>query len=390
VTGLPVDAAGWHARAQNCRGHVVAALESADFDRPAAFFFATCQVRAEAALKAEMARRWPGFRFSFSRPGFLTFRLPADHGLALDFDPRLVFARAWGFSLGTVVGSSATARAAELARALAGRRFDALHVWQRDRAPSGDHGFEPHVTPGAREAEAAVRALWPDGGAPGPARIAQAGQSVLDCVLVDPDTWWIGQHVAGAGETRFPGGLREIESPSEAVSRAYVKMKEALAWSGLGVQAGQRIVEIGCAPGGASQALLDEGLNVIGIDPAQVDPCVLAHPRFTHVQKRGSEVRRRELRGVRWLAADMNVAPNYTLDTVEALVTHPTVNVRGLLLTLKLLDWELAEQISEYLHRIRSWGYAQVRAKQLPHNRQEICVAAVKSKSKSRPRQSSA
>jgi 23S rRNA (cytidine2498-2'-O)-methyltransferase len=368
----------------------VVALESADFDRPANFFFATCQVRAEAALKAEISRRWPGFRFSFSRPGFLTFRLPGDHGLALDFDPRSVFARAWGFSLGTVVGPRVASRAAKLARALAGRRFDALHVWQRDTAPCGEHGFEPHVTPEAREAEAALRALWPTSGAPGPQRIAEASQSVIDCVLVDPDMWWIGQHVAGAGETRFPGGLREIEIPGDAVSRAYVKMKEALAWSGLGVQAGQRIVEIGCAPGGASQALLDEGLNVIGIDPAKVDPCVLAHPRFTHVQKRGSEVRRRELRGVRWLAADMNVAPNYTLDTVESLVTHPTVHVRGLLLTLKLLDWKLAEQIPEYLQRIRSWGYAHVRAKQLAHNRQEICVTAAKSKSKDKSRRPNA
>ena len=38
----------------------------------------------------------------------------------------------------------------------------------------------------------------------------------------------------------------------------------------------------------------------------------------------------------------MNVAPRYTLDAVEAIVTHPEVNIRGLLLTLKLPDWDLA------------------------------------------------
>jgi 23S rRNA (cytidine2498-2'-O)-methyltransferase len=76
----------------------------------------------------------------------------------------------------------------------------------------------------------------------------------------------------------------------------------------------------------------------------------------------------------------MNVAPRYTLDTVEAIVTHREVNIRGLLLTLKLLDWDLAERIPEYLERIRSWGYAQVRARQLAHNRQEICVTALRRK----------
>ena len=78
------------------------------------------------------------------------------------------------------------------------------------------------------------------------------------------------------------------------------------------------------------------------------------------------------------MTADMNVAPQTTLETVEALVTHPTVNVQGLLLTLKLLDWEMAEHIQEYLSRIRSWGYSHVRAKQLAFNRQEICVAALR------------
>ena len=66
------------------------------------FLFVTCQVGAERAVKAELARAWPAFRFAFSRPGFLTFKLPADHGLAEDFALGSVFARAYGFSLGSV------------------------------------------------------------------------------------------------------------------------------------------------------------------------------------------------------------------------------------------------------------------------------------------------
>ena len=86
------------------------------------------------------------------------------------------------------------------------------------------------------------------------------------------------------------------------------------------------------APGGASQALLARGLLVTGIDPAQVDPRVLSHPNFTHVRKRAADVRRREFRGVTWLTADMNVDPQATLDAVAAIVTYPTVEIRGLLL----------------------------------------------------------
>ena len=72
----------------------------------------------------------------------------------------------------------------------------------------------------------------------------------------------------------------------------------------------------------------------------------------------------------------MNVAPDTTLETVEAIVTHSAVNVRGLLLTVKLIEWDMAAEIPRYVERIRGWGYADVQARQLAFNRQEICIAA--------------
>ena len=118
-------------------------------------------------------------------------------------------------------------------------------------------------------------------------------------------------------------------------------------------------------------------MEVLGIDPAEMDPAVSRHPRFRHIRRRGREVPRREFRKIRWLTADMNVAPTYTLDVVESIVTHPEVSIRGLLLTLKLPEWTLAAQVPEYIERIRGWGYNIVRARQLQHNRREFCVAAL-------------
>ena len=42
----------------------------------------------------------------------------------------------------------------------------------------------------------------------------------------------------------------------------------------------------------------------------------------------------------------MNLAPGYTLDAVEAIVTHPDVHIRGLVLTLKLADWSHADRLA--------------------------------------------
>jgi 23S rRNA (cytidine2498-2'-O)-methyltransferase len=115
---------------------------------------------------------------------------------------------------------------------------------------------------------------------------------------------------------------------------------------------------------------------VTGIDPAEMDPLLLTNPNFTHLRSRSKRVDRDLFQSFRWLAADANVAPNYTLDTVEAVVTQPGVHIEGLLLTLKLTDLALAADLPLFHKRIRSWGYRRVRARQLAFNRQEVCVAA--------------
>ena len=262
--------------------------------------------------------------------------------------------------------------------------FADIHVWERERQFSNDSEIPVFVTPLAEEIESAIRvrlhlrnALSFDA-AEGPAPSEHRDSRVLDVVVVEPNEWWIGTHLAVTQPQRWPGGVIPVQLPEHAVSRAYAKMEEALAWSGLPLAAGDECAEIGCAPGGASQALLDRGLFVTGIDPAEVDPAVLAHPRFRHLRKRGKEVRRSEFVGVRWLTVDVNLAPNYTLDAVEAIVNHPGVSIRGLVLTLKLADWSLAEQLPEFAARVRGWGFRDVRLRQLATGGQEVCLAALR------------
>jgi len=445
---------------------------------PPEFIFVTCQIGAEAALKAELARDRPTFRFAYSRPGFLTFKLPPDHGLHDTCDLGSVFARAAGFSLGKASGATAEERTAALWQLAGPRPYNRLHVWQRGKGrgvrdegrdevplplppdfgelPSGlslrvedsrtGEGLPAVSAPNGGEAEVleaeqAILALWPAATAacatgqrsrpvvdasrsnslkaglqqgatgqrsrpveraqaeeqasaprpspltphaslphaPQPGAATRPGDLVLDCLLIEPDQWWLGFHRAHDAPSCRPGGLFNDPLPPEAVSRAYLKMEEALAWSRLPVRRGDLFVEIGSAPGGSAQALLRRGARVIGIDPADMDPRVLTDPNFAHWKMRGMDVRRREFRGVRWLSADMNVAPQYTLDTVEAIVTHESVHVAGMLLTLKLPDWSLAAEIPQYLDRIRSWGFKEVLARQLHQNRHEICIAALSS-----------
>jgi 23S rRNA (cytidine2498-2'-O)-methyltransferase len=348
------------------------------------FLFAACQPGSEAALKGDVARRHPDLRFAFSRPGFVTFRVADD--AAGDSSPTLrsPFARTWGQSLGKVTGADVAEVVRKVWRSVAtthgppgNPRFHHLHVWQRDAALPGDEGFDDAFETPAQAAGAQLLATRPDSTTPLSLNAeVGAGESVLDCVLVEPHEWWLGWHHTVSPETRWPGGVPLLRVPAGMISRAYLKIEEALRWSELPIRPGDHCVEIGSAPGGSCAALLERGCIVTGIDPAEMDATVLANSRFTHVRARARDVPRAVFRDARWLMSDTNVAPKHTLDTVEAIVTERDVRLEGLVLTLKLTDPKSATELPAFHKRIRGWGYEHVRARQLAFNRQEVCVVA--------------
>jgi 23S rRNA (cytidine2498-2'-O)-methyltransferase len=353
------------------------------------FLFVCCQSGAERALKNELVLTHPEWRFAYSRPGFVTFKWVRDEPPSDHLQLRSVFARTHGWSLGPLPADRLDKQLERLIEILAGRSFQQLHVWQREPMEPTS-GMPQVISPATEEFEAHARSALVEAGLlageAGGHRPTSMHQVVADCVMMAPEEWWLGWHRAASFAQRWPGGVPSIAPPDEMVSRAYLKMREAILWSGIPMRAGEQCVELGSSPGGVSQALLEQGLYVTGVDPAEMDARILAHPRFAHVRKRGADVRRREFRGVHWLVADSNVAPSHTLDTVESIVTHPSTSIRGIVLTLKLLDWKLAGELAQYAHRVRSWGFQDVRCRQLASNHQEVCLVALRSRSMRRER----
>jgi 23S rRNA (cytidine2498-2'-O)-methyltransferase len=344
----------------------------------ARFVFSVTQAGAERALKNEIARGHPGLRFAFSRPGFVTFR--GAEG-STDLELRSVFARTWGYSIGKVGGAEdeTLARAAWrlVDEQVPGTRFTHLHVWQRNRPLPGDENFDGATDELARAIGALLLDQGPEAASPVAVNAeAGTGELVLDCVLVERREWWLGWHRAASPETRWPGGVPPIALPARLISRAYLKIVEALRWSELPVAAGDRCVEIGSSPGGSCIALLERGLRVTGIDPAEMDPAVLAHPNFTHVRARVKDVKRSVFRDCRWLIMDANVAPNYTLDTLDGVLKDGGARPEGLVLTLKLTDPALAADLPALADRLQRHGFSRVRMRQLAFNRQEVCAVA--------------
>jgi 23S rRNA (cytidine2498-2'-O)-methyltransferase len=348
---------------------------------PGGFLLCACQGGAEAALKARMAEVLPVAKAAAWRRGVVSFKLPpadaspaaSSAALPADLLERLVFARTAVHSLGQVTGVDQATLAAAAVE-LAGRTgFANVHVWPR-QFEAGPRGAE--AVAAAAESRRILLAGCGLAGALDP--VATPGDRVLDVVMDTPDRWWVGWHRATDPATCWPGGIyppATLPLPEAVVSRAWLKLDEAIATFGIAWGPGARVVELGSAPGGACQRLLEDGLEVVGVDPALVDSTVAAQPTFTQWRMRAREVPLRRFAGVHWLLADMNIDPKSTLESLGRVATAKGVKLEGIVATLKIPDWSRAGELPAWLAAFRDWGF-EPRAKQLPSGGREVCVVA--------------
>ena len=306
-------------------------------------------------MKLDVARTRPELRFAYSRPGLVTFK--SARAVPPDDTPGSVFAHVWGRSIG------AASDPATAAVQLAGLGATRVHVF--DREPSGD---------GAPGADLAP---WQGLGPGGPAAI---GELVAD-VIVGPgdEPAWLGVHRHDQFRLPHPGGAIPVEVPSEAPSRAYAKIEEAIAWAALPIERGHVALEIGAAPGGAVLALARRGVEVWGVDTGELAAHVLALPNVHHVAKKVGALRWEELPPrIDWLLVDVNLAPQVALHEVGRLMPRLKAALRGAVFTLKLNDWTFVAELPALVERIRQMGLPDVRMRHLPSNRHEICAVALR------------
>ncbi len=336
------------------------------------FAMLSCAHGAEGIVKSTIAEA--GWRLSFSRPGFVT----AKHDENLP-PPTGIFIRSASESLGSGKSGDADELIDRLIKSVEtlSLPIDHLHVWPRDRAPIGRFDFEP----GPDEVSAAVAEriharLGPERLRCATANeIAQPSQSVLDVVLVNPSQWFFGFHTATTLPTRWPGGVQPVAPEYEPISRAYYKAAEAIAWSGFDLRPDDLAVEVGSAPGGACGRLLEMGLHVIGVDPAEMDPRIADHPRFIHYAARAGDLPRRVFRGAKWLLVDSTVKPDATISTVRNMIDSRETSFQGCLITMKLGDYERASQIPRWEREVQRWRPKKIEIRHLARNRCEVCFA---------------
>ncbi len=183
---------------------------------------------------------------------------------------------------------------------------------------------------------------------------------------------------AGTSETRanlssWPGGMARYTGGDDALSRAKKKLMEAVDVFDLDldpkrVGAGRLAIDLGAAPGGWTQFLLEKGFSVVAVDPADLDPRLVSD-RLTHFRGTAERFFGRSGEAADLLTSDMRMDAR---DAARMLVSAAGMLKPGgsIITTLKLPERGLVPVLDAALE-ILSQRYV-VRARHLFHNRSEV------------------
>jgi 23S rRNA (cytidine2498-2'-O)-methyltransferase len=200
---------------------------------------------------------------------------------------------------------------------------------------------------------------------------------VLSVVCVPGlSTAWIGLSETPDNLSPWPGGMMRLSKSDGLISRAELKLEEAVKTFGLDLPGpGRRALDLGAAPGGWTRILRKAGYAVTAVDPADLHPDLKRDPLVTHARTTLQE-----------FLADRETRPgsfdlitnDMRMDAVDSaglmLSARPLLKKGGFgVMTLKLRERSMARDIaraSDILGRL----YAVRSVRQLFHNRLEVTV----------------
>lgn len=166
----------------------------------------------------------------------------------------------------------------------------------------------------------------------------------------------------------WPGGRVPIEEDKSAPSRAYRKLAEALAWSGATIEAHQRCVDLGAAPGGWTHVALLAGAKVVAVDRAPLEAPAAGHRALREVRGDAFQYEPEDP-PVDWMFSDVIAEPEKSAALMERwlkegwcsrFVVHQKFKGQG--------QYRLAFETLKELREVRP----HVRAKQLVSDKNEV------------------
>ncbi len=109
------------------------------------------------------------------------------------------------------------------------------------------------------------------------------------------------------------GGQRRMADSRAAPSRSYLKIEEAYGLLGIAPQAGERVADLGAAPGGWSFSAARHGARVVAIDNGPLKGGAATHPLIEHRRQDAFVFRPAAGERFDWLFCDLVADPGHVL-----------------------------------------------------------------------------
>jgi 23S rRNA (cytidine2498-2'-O)-methyltransferase len=178
-----------------------------------------------------------------------------------------------------------------------------------------------------------------------------------------------------ATPTALPSGfleprlLPEIPPDRTAPSSAYRKVEEAYLLLGEAPRAGERVVDLGAAPGGWSWTALKRGASVTSVDKADLLPPVAG--QVTHLRKDAFSWEP-DAPPVDWLLCDAIAAPDRSMGLLDRWLERKWC--RRFVVNVKFKGKEDYAKIDEVRAVLARHGVVRARVKQLGADKNEVTV----------------
>jgi 23S rRNA U2552 (ribose-2'-O)-methylase RlmE/FtsJ len=154
------------------------------------------------------------------------------------------------------------------------------------------------------------------------------------------------------------------------ISRAGYKLLEAIDRFGLTLPKNGRALDLGASPGGFCEVLLNAGLFVTAVDPAEMDSRISSRGNFTHFKGLAQDFPPEGTFDV--ITNDMRLDIAESTRIMNSMPQHMASGGFGVII-LKLSDGRWMKKTDKALDKLSEF-YSIIRAKQLFHNRSEVTV----------------
>ncbi len=202
---------------------------------------------------------------------------------------------------------------------------------------------------------------------------------IVVSLLCTTEKAYMGISLAKDNLSDWPGGARHFAQTPEQISRAEFKLLEALEFFGVSLPETGRVLDLGAAPGGWTRLLLEAGLQVVAVDPANLDPRLRGHPRLEHYRGYAEDYLESAIKAHKRFDLIVNDMRMDARDAARLLGQASVCLQRdGFVISVFKLphatpDFHPVPTLKQALNLL-SKHYSIVQARQLFHNRQEVTV----------------